>query len=210
MADWSKPTITSNYVTFVDEVKNRDIDAITLQLNDATNPPVGAVKMLRGTGDTILLFTWSGTAYTQKMMDIAGGGTSASNAAAARSNLGIGTMGVQNSNAVAITGGTASGLTLTNTSSLGYFNHNGGRLTVTASVDIGLVIQGLANNWTAYMTGGTATGWGLFVGAGSSPNETAFAVLNQAQSRNGMTIRGDMVVVMNWRLVIPVGTDLWA
>ncbi len=42
---------------------------------------------------------------------ISDGGTGASSAAAARSNLGLGAMATQASNAVAITGGTASGLT---------------------------------------------------------------------------------------------------
>jgi hypothetical protein len=40
-----------------------------------------------------------------------GGGTGATTAAGARTNLGIGTMGVQNANAVAITAGTIAGLT---------------------------------------------------------------------------------------------------
>jgi microcystin-dependent protein len=47
---------------------------------------------------------------------VADGGTGASNAASARTNLGIGTIGTQNANAVAITGGTVSGVTVSNTS----------------------------------------------------------------------------------------------
>ena len=44
---------------------------------------------------------------------IAQGGTGSSTAVGARSNLGIGSMGVQNSDNVAITGGTASGVAIT-------------------------------------------------------------------------------------------------
>lgn len=44
---------------------------------------------------------------------IADGGTGASDASGARTNLGLGTMATQNANAVAITGGTVSGVTFT-------------------------------------------------------------------------------------------------
>ena len=47
---------------------------------------------------------------------VADGGTGASDAASARTNLGIGTIGTQNANAVAITGGTVAGVTVSNTS----------------------------------------------------------------------------------------------
>jgi uncharacterized protein YceK len=47
---------------------------------------------------------------------VADGGTGASNAASARTNLGIGTIGTQNANAVAITGGTVAGVTVSNSS----------------------------------------------------------------------------------------------
>ncbi len=44
---------------------------------------------------------------------VADGGTGASDASGARTNLGLGTMATQNANAVAITGGTLSGVTIT-------------------------------------------------------------------------------------------------
>lgn len=49
--------------------------------------------------------------FADVKLDVAGGGTGAATAAAARTNLGIGTMGVQNSNAIAVTGGTLTGIT---------------------------------------------------------------------------------------------------
>ena len=45
------------------------------------------------------------------MLAVAGGGTGASDVVAARIILGIGTMGVQNSSSVSITGGTVNNLT---------------------------------------------------------------------------------------------------
>lgn len=48
--------------------------------------------------------------WTDKVISLAGGGTGAATAADARTNFGLGTMAVQNANAVNVTGGTISGL----------------------------------------------------------------------------------------------------
>jgi hypothetical protein len=77
-------------------------------LNAPSNQPTGSIKLVRA---PIKLQEWDGAAWNDKLLDITGGGTGAASAAAARTNLGIGTMGVQNSNAIAVTGGTISGLT---------------------------------------------------------------------------------------------------
>lgn len=111
MADWNNPLITTQYDVFVSEAKARDVDAATLFKDAPTNPPTGAVKMSRLGASKVKFQEYSGGAFGDVLLDVAGGGTGASTAAAARTNLGIGTMGVQNSNAVAITGGTISGLT---------------------------------------------------------------------------------------------------
>jgi hypothetical protein len=106
MADWSKPTITSNYVTFVDEVKNRDIDAISLQRIALVNPPVGSVKMLRmATYPQIKFQEWDGTAFQDKILSVEGGGTGANTLAGIGTGMGLGTMAYQNANAVNITQG---------------------------------------------------------------------------------------------------------
>jgi hypothetical protein len=108
MADWANPLITTQYDVFVSEAKARDVDAATMFLNAPSNQPTGAIKLVR---TPIKFQEWDGAAWVDKLLDLTGGGTGSASAAGARTNLGIGTMGVQNSNAVAITGGTIAGVT---------------------------------------------------------------------------------------------------
>lgn len=67
--------------------------------------------MVRLGSALVKLQEYSGGIFGDVKLDVAGGGTGASTASAARTNLGIGTMGVQNSNAISVTGGTITGLT---------------------------------------------------------------------------------------------------
>jgi hypothetical protein len=69
------------------------------------------VNAIRYNGDLLGTFQrWNGSAWANMMLEVAGGGTGADNATLARTNLGLGTMAVQNSNAVNIIGGTISGM----------------------------------------------------------------------------------------------------
>jgi len=112
MANWSNPTITTQYDVFVNEAKDRDVDAITLCLNAPVGGvPVGAIQMVRLTPATYALHEYNGLGFALKYLAVSGGGTGTGDPATARGNLGIGTMGVQNSNAVSISGGTIMNLT---------------------------------------------------------------------------------------------------
>lgn len=108
-ANWNNPTTTRNYATEVlQDIKARDEDALTLLGGTApTNIPVGAIKYNRATDE---FQEWDGAAFNPIGIAISGGGTGATTASAARTNLGLGTMATQNSNAVSITGGTISGI----------------------------------------------------------------------------------------------------
>lgn len=77
-------------------------------LNAPSNQPVGAIKLVRA---PVKLQEWDGAVWNDRPVAIEGGGTGAATAVNARTALGIGSMGTQNANAVAITGGTLSGVT---------------------------------------------------------------------------------------------------
>lgn len=121
MADHTKPTEDSIYVPdFLTELHGRIDDSVTLD-EAPTNPPIGYIRWNR-TSDK--LEEWDGAAWVTQLVSIAGGGTGAANAADARTNLGIGSLGTQAANAVAITGGTIAGITSLSLSGNLAFNIN--------------------------------------------------------------------------------------
>ena len=63
-------------------------------------------------------FTYTGELPVGVIVPIANGGTGASNAAGARTNLGLGTIATQDSDAVAITGGTLDGVAITDSTAV--------------------------------------------------------------------------------------------
>jgi len=52
-------------------------------------------------------------------------------------------------------------------------------------------------------------GWGLYIVAGDSAATVALAIVNTAQTLQGMVVDGAMRVKIPVRLQIPVGTDYW-
>ena len=96
MADFNQPILTTGYSDLLDELKARDVDALSLA-EAPTNPPTGAIRWNR-TDD--IFQEWSGSAWVD--MQIKSDGIDPGV---------LGTMASQNSNAVAITGGSISGLT---------------------------------------------------------------------------------------------------
>ncbi len=107
-ADWSKPTLSDAYSDFLTYMKDLSTDAATMFSGTPTNTPTGAMKWNRTTD---LLQEWSGAAWVDQPVSVAGGGTGSSTQSGARTNLGLGTMATQNSSSVTITGGAISGIT---------------------------------------------------------------------------------------------------
>jgi hypothetical protein len=106
--DWQLPTLAGLYTEVLDQLKGRDLDAATLHKDPSGNTPTGAIKLDRA---TLKLQEWMGAAWEDRPLSVAGGGTGSSSAAGARNNLGLGTIAVQNSNGVNISGGTIGGIT---------------------------------------------------------------------------------------------------
>ena len=108
MADWNKPVLTDLYTDVITYLDARLDDAAQNFLTDPTNPPIGLMRFVRASGK---FQEWDGAAWQDKPIGVAGGGTGSTTASGSRTALGLGTMSTQNANAIAVTGGTASGLT---------------------------------------------------------------------------------------------------
>lgn len=222
MANWANPTVLSNYITFVDEVKARDVDAITLQLNAVTTPPTGAVKLVRA---PVKFQEWDGSQFVDRILSTAGGGTGATSLSGLGSAMGLGTMAYQNSNSVSISGGsiTASltsssigfsggsmtGISITNTSSYGSFYHLGNAQFVNPA-GATLPIYGVTGAYALSVLGAASGSFGLVIRAGTNINDHCLNCLNQASSIQGPYVSGDMVLRVPYRLTIPVGANMWA
>ena len=99
MADWADPALTSAYADFLSELKLRDVDAASLK-EGSSNTPTGYIQWVVASNK---FQRWSGAAWVDLVLSVAGGGTAGV--------VALGTMSLQNSNAVAITAGTIAGLT---------------------------------------------------------------------------------------------------
>lgn len=107
MGDWNLPILTSNYPDFLTYLKARDADAATLFTTVPTNPQEGFIRYLRASN---VFQEYLTSVWTTKLLALAGGGTGAANAADARTNLGLGSLAIQNASSVAITGGSIAGI----------------------------------------------------------------------------------------------------
>ena len=107
MADWSLPTLSSLYTDFLAEVSARLDDSAQMFSGGPSNQPIGSIRYFRSTN---VFQEWDGATWVDKVLSIAGGGTGATTAAGIRTNIGLGTMAVQNAAAVNVTGGTLTGI----------------------------------------------------------------------------------------------------
>ena len=104
-------------------------------------------------------------------------------------------MAFQNSNAIAVTGGTIAGITstnLTNTNmqSGGTFNHTGQTFYITPSTGVyALWINGANNNYAMILRSGTGSpAHGAAFQVGSVATDIAFTVANRAVNRTSLVI----------------------
>jgi len=158
--NWSLPTNTSNYATGVLQViNNKLVDAVSLFATDGSNIPNTAMKYDRVANkfQERLAGVW-----TDKVLALVGGGTGAATAVGARTNLGLGSLAIQNDNAVNITGGAISGLTslgINGTVTATLFSGSGASLTnlnadnlASGTVPTARLGSGTANN-TVFLRG---------------------------------------------------------
>lgn len=110
MANWAdnSPDETTNYITVLTNLRDRDKDAAKAFVTDPTNPQENFFRFNRA-GNKFQEYL--SAVWVDKVLSIAGGGTGATSAGAIRTNLGLGTMSLQNDNAVSIMGGNIGGAT---------------------------------------------------------------------------------------------------
>lgn len=138
---FKKTDATANIIT-IDGAGSETIDGSTTY--ELTSQNQGVSITSDGT-NWIVQSTAAGTS-SPGVLAIEQGGTGASTAAGARTNLGLGTMATQNANAVAITGGTMSGVAITGGSISGV----SGIPVVTNSANGKIVIGAITLQWGTY------------------------------------------------------------
>ena len=101
-ANWSLPTTADLRTAVLGFLNGKDFDAVShFYSGDGTNMPTGALKFLRASNKWQ---EWNGAAWVDVILGLAGGGTGASTAAAARTSLGLTSLATQDPLAVNIKG----------------------------------------------------------------------------------------------------------
>ena len=145
MADFNKPANNQVYTTVLEDIR-LNVNQVAKLFEDGTgdNKPTGAIRLNKAQNR---FEDWNGSNWVARAISISGGGTGATSATAARTNLGLGTIATQNSNAVSITGGNISA-SLTGSTGLaiaagttGTLPVNRGGTGVTTSTGTGSVVR---------------------------------------------------------------------
>jgi microcystin-dependent protein len=107
MSDWNLPGLDDHYVDYLQKLKDRDYDAISLGITAITNPVAGMMRYVRATNK---FQEYDGVNWVDKVLSVAGGGTGTTTPGGISGILGLGTMANQNANNVSISGGGIVGL----------------------------------------------------------------------------------------------------
>lgn len=133
-----------------------------LELGNIAIMNTSNVAFIGGTVDNIVI-TGGNISGLNAPIAVADGGTGSTNASGARTNLGLGTMAVQNASSINITGGTISGLS----SPIALADGGTGSMTVDgARNNLGLGTIATQNASAVGITGGTLTGITVLQAAG--------------------------------------------
>lgn len=157
--------IANTQVSGLGTMSTQNANNVSITGGSLNGTVIGASSPAQAYFTTISAGTWEGTAIA-----VAHGGTGATNATDARTNLGLGTMATQNASNVAVTGGSINGTVIGNSSAQsGTFTN----LTASGTVSLGTITAGTWNgNAIAVAYGGT----------GATDATTARANLSAAKS----------------------------
>jgi hypothetical protein len=159
-------------IAHVSGVVESPIIAITGDVLTDTSSHVLSNKTISGNNN--IISSISLTSSVVGSLPIANGGTAATTAADARNNLGLGSMAVQNSNAVVITGGNINVDTVTLGGTVKVVNGGTGSSTAAgARTNLGLGSMAVQNSNTVNITGGT-------VRLAQMSNATTLTIFNAA------------------------------
>ena len=191
---------TSNTInTVVARDSNGDFAAGTITAGAFIGPVTGNV-----TGNLTGNVTGTATNVVG-VVAVSNGGTGASTASSARTNLELGTIATQNSNNVSITGGSITGI-----SALSILVGGTGASTASAArsnlgLQIGTDIQPFSNELTG-IAGVSGTGFYVRTGAGSVVSRSIAAGTNGITISNGSGVSGNPTISIDSGAAISVAT----